>query len=198
MRHPLMIATLVVLLPLTLAAGTAHGGSTRVHAPLECTKGSSDAHLDVSVTVPGSAAPGATFTVRIDGASSGAISQVGLNYLHDSVTDYIIPTGTTYVEGSAALVPDTGTENVRAGAGVIYRGGLVRLTLPGKVENGASYTPPSIEFKVVVAAPAGESLVLGFSQYRLMVNAVVIGDLKVTCNPKPRPFPLATIRVVAP
>ena len=151
--------------------------------------------FDVSVTVPENVATGATFTIRFDGTPSAKISQVGLNFVHDMVTDYIVPAGTTYVEHSAKIVPDTGSENVRTGATVAYVGGLVRMTLPGRVENGASYTPPSVELKAVATAPAGDALVVGFSQYRVTANAFVVGDLKVTCNPTPRPFPLATVRV---
>jgi hypothetical protein len=189
-RIPVVLVTLaavLALVPQVLAA-------SEVSAPLVCDKGPESQKMRVGVSVPSNVAPGAAFTVRLDGVNSGTVGAMGLNFVHDMASDYIIPTGTSYVDGSVRVVPDTGTENVRTGATAVYRGGLIRLTLPARVDNGGNYTPPSVEFKVV---PTGtqDSLVLGFSQFRITANAMVIGDLKVTCNPKPRPFPLATIKV---
>ena len=48
------------------------------------------------------------------------ISHFGLHYIHNMTADYAIPTGTTYVEGSARIVPGTGTANARPGASVTH------------------------------------------------------------------------------
>lgn len=169
----------------------------RVSAPLACNKGPDNQRFEAAVSMASTAIQGSTLTIRIDGVSSGKISQFGLNHLRDATSDYVVPTGTTYLAGSARLVPDTGTDNVSRTARVAFEGGVVRLTLPGHVSNNSSYTPPSFEFQAVVIGAPGDALVLGFSQFRIVANAFVVGDVRVDCTPKPRPFALATARVIA-
>ena len=189
--------TLGLLVVVAAAPLSPPSAAVRVEAPLSCNKGPDSQRFEVMITAPPTVNPGATISVRIDGLGSGEISQVGLDHLHHASSDYLIPVGSTYVEGSARLVPDTGTANVRAGALVAHRRGVVTLTLPGHVANHSSYTPPSIEFKALVTAVAGETLSVGFSQFRIVANAFLIGDVKVVCDPKPKPFSLATVKVIA-
>jgi hypothetical protein len=194
MRHRIVLATLAA----TLAWSAIPDAATSVTVPLVCSRGSSGQHHDARVTVPKSADTATKYTIRIDGVSSGRISNTGLNYLHDMSTDYLVPAGTRYVDGSVHVVANTGTENVRAGARAYHDSGIIRLQLPAHVENGSSFTPPSIEFDVEVASNAGASLPLAFAQYRVAANAFLVGDVHVTCDPTPKPFTLAKTSVTSP
>src|SRR6185436_14896803 len=98
----LLVVTLVLALR-TTATGTA----TRARVPLVCSRGPSGQHYQTVVTLPSAAAEGATYAVRIEGVNSGTISHTGLNYIHDMATDYALPPGTSYVEGSLRVVPNT-------------------------------------------------------------------------------------------
>ncbi len=168
-----------------------------VRAPLTCSRGSGNAQFIATVAVPSSAARASMYAVRIDGVPSEKISHFGLNYIHDQATDYAIPPGATYVAGSARIIPGTGTPNVSASAQVTYEAGLVRLLLPAHVPSGSTYTPPSIEFRLEAAAPAGTSLQLAFSQYRVTANAFLVGDVHATCESVPKRYTIGTTLVTA-
>lgn len=172
-------------------------GATSVKVPIECSRGPSGQVHSTSVTVPAQVVSGARFVVRIDGQSSGTISHTGLNYIHDMITEYLVPAGTTYVAGSLRVVPGTGSANVAGTARVGKVGNVLRLTLPAHVENGGSYTPPSIEYQLEVTAPVGTKIGLPFHQVRVSANAIFIGDVDTTCVPKPQPYSLATTTVIA-
>jgi hypothetical protein len=107
----------------------------RVNIPLKCSQGPDGQTHGVVVTVPEAAAPGSKYTVRIDGVDSGKISHIGLRYIFDMQSQWLIPAGTEYIEGSARVVPDTGSPSVPAGlyAGVDEaRLGVARVPLtPG-------------------------------------------------------------------
>ncbi len=163
-----------------------------VAIPVVCSRGPSGQRLHTRVTVPATAAVGSTYRVRLDSIPSGRISNTGLYYLRDMASDYVVPPGASYVEGSARIVPGTGSENVRAGARAWYEAGLVHMLLPAHVENGSSYTPPSVEFEVKVNAPAGTRLEVKFARHRLVANVFLLGALRVTCDPTPKPYTLAT------
>jgi len=171
--------------------------ATAVRAPINCTRGPSGQHFDALVTIPRTAAEKATYTVRIDGVSSGIIEHTGLNYIHDMASDYPLPAGASYVAGSAHIVQGTGSANVSAGATVSQEGGVIRLVMPGHVDSGTSYTPPSIEFQLTVTGKAGDSLPISFSEYRVTANAVLVGNLATKCTPSPSPYPLGATTVVA-
>ena len=172
------------------------GAAIRLRVPLKCSEGPSDQHYDFSAAVPASAAQGSTITVRIDGEDSGKVSHVGLKYIHDMTTEVLLPAGASLVEGSARIVPGTGTANVRTGAKITQQAGGLKLILPARIEAGASYTPPSFEFQLVVTAGPGQKIVQRFSQYRVNANAIIIGDVQTICEPTPKPYPIATTTVV--
>lgn len=165
--------------------------------PLTCTTGPSGQHYDVSVSVPASAPAGSTYWVRANGVSSGRISQTGLNHIHDMTYEYRLPESATYVDGSAQIVPDTGSANVRAGARISQKGGVLTMVLPGHVEDGTDYTPPSFKLQLKATGVPGSSAGLRFVQYRVTANAVVIGDLNSTCDPTPKPFIVGTTAITA-
>lgn len=192
------LSVLLALVPLSLVASTTFGASVSVKAPMVCSRGPSDSAFRVALTVPASAPSGSTFTVRIDSMPSGIISHMGLNYLFDMKTDHPVPSGTTYVEGSARVVPDTGTSNVREGARAWHDAGGVHLALPAHVANGSSYTPPSLEFALRITAPAGSDVAVLFSHYEVKANAFLVGDLRTVCEPKPKPYALAVVHVDPP
>ena len=112
-------------------------------------------------------------------------------------TDYLLPAGAQYVQGSAHFVPGTGTANVLEGARVWQEGGMLRVVLPARVENGSRYTPPSVEFQLRVVAARGSRLSLRLAQVRVLANALLLGDQRTECNPNPRSYVLATT-LVAP
>jgi hypothetical protein len=171
------------------------GAGAAVTAPMTCSRGPGGASFHTAVTMPASLPTGSTFTVRIDGVSSGTISHFGLNYIYGITIDYLLPTGTRYVEGSARIVPDTGTENVRPGARAWRDAAGIHMTLPARVDNGSSYTPPSMEFAVTIEAAAGKVVALQFDHYEVMASAMFVGTVSTTCEPNPKPYALAQLRV---
>ena len=154
--------------------------------------------LDAVVTEPFSQPAGSTFTIRIDSMPSGKIEHGGLHYIYNMATDYLLPAGTTYVEGSAHVVPDTGTANVRVGARVWHDAGTIHYLLPAHIDNGGSYTPPSIAFDVKIAASATGVLSFKFAHYSVIANAIIVGDLVTTCEPNPKPYTIGVTMVDAP
>lgn len=181
-----------------LVAAAALAAPVSVRAPMVCSRGPSGTMFNAVVTVPSSQAAGTTYTTRIESTSSGKIDHGGLNYIHDMQTDYLIPPGTSYVEGSARIVPGSGTANARAGARVWHQAGTIRLLLPAHIANGSSYTPPTIEFDVRILPTATGTLPLKFSHYEVKANAIIIGDLVTRCEPDPKPYTIAVTRVEAP
>jgi hypothetical protein len=167
----------------------------RVAIPLICSRGPSGQEHDVTVTVPSRVPRGSRYKVRVDGVETGKISHSGLNYIFDIWSEWAVPAGTTYVEGSARLVPDTGSANVRPGARVVHGVGRISLVLPAHVENGASYTPPTFEFELNVTSPEGASITQWFSGYHVTANAFLVGNVRTSCEPSPKPYPVAVTRV---
>ena len=181
-----------------LVSTTSVAGGRAVKAPLVCSRGPSGQAFQAIVTLPAAQATGTRFTVRIDSFSSGKVSHFGLNYIFDMATDYHVPAGTKYVEGSARIVPDTGTANTRSGARVWHDAKGIHQLLPARVENGGSYTPPSLEFQLEVTALAGTELSLKFSRSRVSANVVLLGNIDTTCVPQPAPFTIGRTRTLAP
>lgn len=188
---PLASAVLAVALVTT----TSSGAPQRVKIPIKCSRGPSEQWLDMNVTVPPKQPAGTRFTVQIGGRTSDKISHFGLNYIHDQGVDYLEPAGARYVEGSAHFVPDTGTPNVRAGARVWHDASGIHTLLPGRVENGSSFQSPVLEFQLDVIAPAGGTVSIKLDQYRVLANAFLVGDLRTTCIPVPRPYVVGTTLV---
>jgi hypothetical protein len=187
------LVSLVLVAPL-IGSSAAAG---RVVIPLVCSRGPSGQRFEVSVSAPATVAPGAVFSVRIDGMSSGKISHMGLNYVHDIAYEYPIPSVAAYADGSAHLIAETGTANVRGGARVSYSNDTLTLVLPGRVEDGSSYTPPSFEFQLHAPALPGAVIAHSFSSYRITANAFLVGDLKTNCDPTPKPYPVGVTHVQA-
>jgi len=186
------------------AAGLAFAPDTQaaktITIPLICHRGPSGQVIRLSVTVPPTATEGASFAVRIDGVDTGKISHLGLRYIHDMTTEMLVPDGTSLAEDSLRIVPGTGTANVRKGARVTRQGSVIRLVLPAHVEAGQSYTPPSFEFTLRVTAPAERKIVHRFSRWEVTANAILLGDIRMTCDANPRPYPVArtTIKPAPP
>jgi hypothetical protein len=182
---------LVVLIGLAGAVA-----ATRASAPLACNQGPKGQHFDVAVTVPERVEAGRVYTIRLDGYNSGKISHFGLNHLHDMTAEYILPAGVAYVDGSAKLVPGTGTPNVLVAPRVSHRAGVVTMRLPGKVENGTDYTPPSLTLQVRAIGAPGSTAVLSLGRFQLKANAFLVGDLDVSCDPTPRPYPIGATLIL--
>lgn len=187
----------LVAFALALALALSASAQSRVQASMICSRGDEHQTFAAIVTMASTRPVGSLLQIRIDGLPSGTISHFGLNYLHDMNTDYSLPRGGTYIEGSAQLVPGTGTANALQGASVRHEANTIRLLLPGHIDSGSSYTPPSIEFTLRVDALPGARLELGFLHYQLTANAIIIGDVLTSCEPA-SPMPsIATTLVIA-
>jgi hypothetical protein len=171
--------------------------AVRGDLPLTCSKGPSGQRFQFQVTIPSRAEVGSTYEIRIDGVNSGTVSHFGLNHLHDMTVEYVLPAG-SYVEGSAQFVAGTGTANVLAGRRLAYHDGVLTMTLPGKVENGTDYTPPSIRLQLKATGAPGEWAWVAFKHYRLTANAFVVGDVAVSCDPTLKPYGLGATLITAP
>jgi hypothetical protein len=174
-----------------LAAICGPAGAESTAPPLVCSQGPAGQRFHAGVTMPAQAEAGSIYAVRIDGVSSGKVTHFGLNYIHDMTVDYVFP-ASAYVEGSAQLVPGTGTANVIAGANLSYGAGLLEMNLPGKVGDGSQYTPPSVQFQLRASGAPGSPTRVSFSRFRLRANAIVVGDVDVSCEPTPKPYPIGT------
>lgn len=194
-KYSRFVRVVVAVVPLSLLSTVTFGASVAVKAPMVCSRGPSDTAYTAVLTLPASAPTGSSFTVRVDSLSSGIISHTGLNYIFDMTTDYPVPSGTTYVEGSARVVPETGTPNVRDGARAWQDAAGIHLALPAHVPNGSSYTPPSLEFAVKITAAAGSNVAIKFSHYEVTANAIIVGDVHTVCDPTPKPYALAVMHV---
>jgi len=158
---------------------------------MRCSRGDAkNQAFNAVVTFPSSVSEGSTVTVRIDSVPSSKLSHFGLNYIWDMTTEYVIPDGATYVPGSAHIVADTGTANVRTGASVAQFGRRLRVVLPAHVANGSTYTPPSVEFALRIDAHGGTPLALAFAHYEVSANVFLLGNLTTTCEPNPNPYPI--------
>jgi hypothetical protein len=193
--HRLFLIANLTGLAIALLPGSALAGARAVSAPLVCSRGGGQT-FKAMVTLPASQATGSRYTVRIDSFSSGKVAHFGLNYIFDMATDYRVPDGTRIVAGSARVVPNTGTPNVRGGARVWGDAGGVHLLLPARVENGQSYTPPSIEFQLDVTAAAGSELLLKFSRCRVSASVFLLGTVHTTCVPTPAPYTIGRTRAI--
>ncbi len=185
-------------LAFTLAAREARAETVNVRAPMACSRGSDAQAFTARVTMPAAQPTGSTFTVRIDSNSSGTISHFGLYYLYGMRTDYTLSPGVRVVSNSVRLVPGTGTANVRVGARAWSDAAGVHLLLPARVNDGQSYTPPSVEFELVVEAAAGSAVTLQFARYEVWARAFLVGDIRTICTPAPAPATIGTTRVTPP
>jgi hypothetical protein len=167
----------------------------RYSIPIECSNGPSDQRHKVMISVPATITEGATFKVRVEGVNSGKISHTGLNYIFDMGYEWMVPKGTELVEGSLKLIAGTGTENIRKGARVSHKAGVISMLLPARVESGGNYTHPSFEFELKATAAAGAKISQVFRRYKVTANAFLVGDVKTTCDPRPKPYHLAATKV---
>jgi hypothetical protein len=196
MRTLSMVASAAIVAVTVMWAAVPEAG-TSVSVPLSCNKGPDGQVCRVNVTIPASIEENGTFTVRIDGNNSGKISHTGLKYIYNMTTEFRIPDNASYVAGSAKVIPETGSANVRPGARVTQSGRSISLVLPGHVEDGQDYTPPSFEFQLKATGSAGSKIVQKFNEYRLTANAIIIGDVHTVCNPNPKPYSIGTTNITA-
>jgi hypothetical protein len=167
----------------------------RVAIPLACSRGPSGQAHEVTISAPAHVLEGTRYQVRIEGVDSGKIEHPGLRYISDMRSDWPVPPGTAYVEGTARVVPGTGSDNVRAGARAVHERNAISLVLPSRVANGSSYTPPAFEFDLVVTSPGGASITQQLAGYSVSASVILLGDLRTTCEPVTRHFPVAVTQV---
>jgi len=187
-----------VLVAAVLVSSAGFAEPAQVKLPMTCSRGPDAQWFSAVVTMPAAQQAGATVAVRIDSTFSGTIKHFGLHYIHGMTTDYRIPAGATYVEGSVRLVEGTGTPNVTKDARAWHDAAGIHLALPARVDNGASYLPPSIEFEMTIAADPPASVSVEFVHYEVAANVVLLGDLKTTCDPSSRPATIGVTKVEPP
>lgn len=185
-----------VVLAWCLAHPDALAASREVVTPMACSLGGSP-KFHATVTMPDVIPEGGTFVVRIDSMPSGKLTALGLNFVHEMRTDYELPKGARYVEGSARIVPGSGTPNALTGATVWHDEAGLHVLLGARIAQGDEYTPPSVELQLIADAPAGSLLVLSFLHYEVIANVVVLGNLRTKCDPRPRPFPIGSARIIS-
>jgi len=168
-----------------------------VSVPLVCSGGPNFTYRAV-VSMPTSAASGSTITVRIDSGFSEKLSHGGLNFMHHVVTDYVIPQGASYVDGSARVVAGTGTSNARVGARAWHDARGIHMALPARIDNGTEYSPPTLEFSLRVDGPPGTRLPLRFGHYEVTANVFLLGDLHMACDATPKVATMGELEVVSP
>ena len=150
----------------------------------------------MNVTVPASVAPGSRYRVRVDGVDTGKISHFGLSYIFDMESQWPIPPGTEYVDGSAHIVPGTGSANVRPGARVVVREREASTWFSRRTSTTASaIRRRRFEFDLAVVSAEGAAITQRFAGYSVSVHAAIVGDLRTTCEPTPKAFPVAVTRV---
>ncbi|MEI8254708.1 MAG: hypothetical protein WCJ30_03460 [Deltaproteobacteria bacterium] len=182
---------------MTLPTSSAPAQRAEVRMPMHCSRGPAEQTFRAVLTLPGTTTPGATFTVRIDSFPSGRVEHFGLYNLFDMRTDYAVAGGRV-VPSSPRIVAGTGTPNVRVTARAWLDGAVVHALLPARIDNGQSYTPPSIEFDVAVDAPAGGAVRIQFVHYEVGAVVFLLGRIRTNCDPAPSPATVATVRVDAP
>lgn len=180
-----------------IAAVAADGAAAERVVPLTCTRGPDGQSYRTVVTMPASQPIGSTFAIRIAASHVGPVSHFGLNYVSNMAAHFTVPPGTRYLAGSARLVPGTGSANVRASARVTHDARGIHIRLPAHVDNGGSYTPPAIEFRVEAIGPAGTVATLGLIGTGVDASAAIVGNVHTGCTPNPRPYPLGATRIVA-
>jgi hypothetical protein len=182
----------------TLVATRATGAQPAdVRVPMVCSRGPDDQAFTATVHMPRTSARGTTFTVRVDSRPSGRIAHFGLYAIFNMTTDLRLGPGARYVEGSARLVPGSGTRNVASSARVWHDDAGIHLGLPARVENGGSYTPPSFTFDVVVdaAEAAGAAVAVRFVHYHVDADVFLLGRIRTTCEPRRGPATIGLTRV---
>lgn len=201
MKEPRSLPRVLFLLALCASGGAAYAQAqtTTVHPPMVCSRGPGGQHFDATITMPRTAAAGSTITVRIDGVPAPPTSHLGLFHLYNFLTDFRVSEGGRLVEGSVRLVPDSGSPNMRPGARASREGAsTVRLTVPAQIPNGHGFNPPSVEFSVALdGAPGAEVRVL-FVRHQLGARVFLLGDIVTTCDPRPGPAVLGSVRITAP
>jgi len=195
-RHPAWWAGFALAFTVLLTYG-GQAVAQRLAVPLACSRGD-DQRFNVTVTLPARAEAGSTYAIRLDGTSSGKISHFGLNHIRDMTVEYVLPRESSYVDGSAQLVPGTGTPNVVASARLRHKNGILTMALPGRVLNDTEYTPPSIRFEVRAGGAPGSAAVLSLNQFRLTANAFLVGDIAISCDPRPKPAPIGATLITPP
>lgn len=198
-RLALMRLALVGAAAAAVTFSNVHDGDAAVaRLAMTCSRGHSPQWYEAVVSAPESAVPGSTITIRIESRPSGRISHFGLHYIHGMKTEYRISPGAAYVEGSARIVPGTGTPNVARGARVWHDAAGIHTLLPGHVENGGSFTPPTVTFDLRVDAAPPAVVYVEFVHYEVMAHVLLLGEQRTTCDPQSRPAIVTATHVVAP
>lgn len=163
---------------------------------LHCSHGE-DQLLVAKVTMPTSHHANKPFVVRIESMPSGKITHMGLHYIFNMATDYVLPPDLKYVAGSAKFVPGTGSANVRADAKIWHDHAGIHTMLPTRIEAGDGYTPPTVEFKVRIHGMPENPLGVELAHYSVSANVSVVGDMDTHCEPIQKPGVLATVTAEA-
>ncbi|MCB1039140.1 MAG: hypothetical protein KDA94_06370, partial [Acidimicrobiales bacterium] len=160
-----------------LAIVATQGGSAsaaNVSQVVDCGIGGSQT-MALTTTAPATATLGSNFHVKIAPSSGGTASGAEIKNM---VTSFQIPSGATYVTGSAALSGGSGTLGATS---VSVSGGVIQVKVPGPVANGASFTNPTLDFDLTASGTVGQTLKMTFKQTGAY-TLTAAGSISVSCN----------------
>jgi hypothetical protein len=164
---------------LALVASTGgSAGAAVVSQTVDCGIGGTQT-ITLDATAPASVTQNDTFTVVLAPTGSGTASGAEIKNI---VTNFTIPTGASYVAGSAVL--SGGSSNL-GNKTVTVSGTNIAVSTPGPIANGASFTAPTLTFQLRATGAAGTVL-------RMRVKATggytltAAGSFNVSCNASPQ------------
>jgi hypothetical protein len=158
-----------------IASGDGPAGAAVVNQNLDCgIGGKQTASLDASA--PATVQQGQIYTVTL--AASGPAKADGAT-LTNLTNSYQAPAGTTPVPGSARLLPGTGSGNLGTVTATIS-GNIIQAKASGPIANGATFTAPTLEFKLTATAAPGSILNVRFRQSA--AYTLTASGFNVTCN----------------
>lgn len=164
-----------------LALVNATGGSagaTVVSQNLNCGIGGSQTN-ELDATAPATVTQNENFTVTLAPTGSGTASGAELKNI---TTTFVIPTGASYVAGSAALTggsSNLGTKNVSVS------GSNISVSVSGPIANGASFTAPTLSFQLKATGVPGSVLRMRF-RATAAYTLTAAGSINVSCDASPQ------------
>lgn len=175
--------TAALIAAATIAAGLAivGGGVGRAEAVIvqngmDCGIGGAQT-FSGDLSAPAVVERGAEFTVTFAAAGAGTADGAEIK---DMKTSFAAPSGSSLVAGSAEVVPGTGSGTIGAATATIS-GSTVTLTVPGPIAKGASFTSPTMRFKLKATGVAGTVLSVKLRQSGAY-TLTAAGSFGVTCD----------------
>jgi hypothetical protein len=148
-------------------------GAATVSQTLSCGAGGNQT-VGLIATAPATVAAGGTFSVSL--AANGSASPPA--EIKNMVTTFQAPTGSSIVAGSATFAGGSGT---LGSVSTSISGQNVSIKVPGPIKSGASFTPPTLTFKLKATGAGGTVLKTTFRQ-SAGYTLTAAGSFAVSCN----------------